>query len=44
MRIAGAVRVKLEINKNVRKKTLGEETAWETKHVDGKILLKWTLK
>lgn len=30
MRIAGAVRLKWEMNKNVRKKTLREETAWET--------------
>jgi len=30
MRIAGAVRAKREMNKNVRKKTLKEETALKT--------------
>jgi hypothetical protein len=30
MRIAGAVRAKWKMNKNVRKKTLREEIAWET--------------
>jgi hypothetical protein len=30
MRIAGAVRVKWEMNKNARKKTQRDETAWET--------------